>query len=162
MIELRFRAETTQELDAQVRGYLEATGGLRHAVATDLDVDRPASPESSALTNEHYRRAIKAIPPGRVAAYSVVSEVVRGNKAGSQKVAGIAANDASLGTAYRVVKKDGAIAAGFRWTDGRMGGADEGRSTLEEEGVRFDIHGRVQPDCMLSVDQLRALYEAGH
>jgi alkylated DNA nucleotide flippase Atl1 len=99
------------------------------------------------------------IPTGKVAAYSVVSEVVRGDTHGSQKVAGLAANDATLGTAYRVVKIDRGIAAGFRWTDGRMGGADEARHLLEGEGVEFDVHGRVRPEFMLSADQLRELYQ---
>ena len=45
------------------------------------------------------------------------------------------------------------------WHDGRMGGADEGREVLESEGVEFDQHGRARAKCMLSVDELRQLYE---
>jgi hypothetical protein len=41
-----------------------------------------------------------------------------------------------------------------------MGGADEGRRVLEEEGIRFDIHGRVLTEFMLSAAELRQLYEA--
>ena len=59
---------------------------------------------SAARTNDDYRRAIRAIPPGRVASYGTVSEVVRGDTDGSQHVAGLAANDMSLPTAYPVVK----------------------------------------------------------
>jgi len=98
-------------------------------------------------------------PSAKVAPYSAVSEVVRGDTNGSQRVAGLAANDDTLETAYRVVKKDGSIAAGFRWTDGRMGGADEGRHELEGEGVRFDMHGRALPEFVLSAKELRPFYE---
>jgi hypothetical protein len=71
-----------------------------------------------------------------------------------------AANDSSLSTAYRVVKRDGSVAAGFRWSDGRKGGADEGQRALEDEGVQFDLRGRALPEYILNVDELRALYES--
>lgn len=141
---------------AVARQYLE---GQASSVAPPAAVDVAASAATS-FTNDDYRRAIKAIPKGKVAAYSVVSEVVRGDQDGSQKVAGLAANDATLGTAYRVVKRDGGIAAGFRWSDGRMGGPEEGQHALEEEGVRFDARGRVLPEFMLTVEELRELYAA--
>jgi hypothetical protein len=64
----------------------------------------------------------------------------------------------TLGTAYRVVKIDRGIAAGFRWTDGRMGGADEARRLLEAEGVKFDVHGKVRSEFMLTAEQLGELY----
>jgi hypothetical protein len=158
-ITLTFEAETPGELDAHVRSYLDGSGGsgALSRVAPPLDDDPPGG--ASAVTNDDYRRAIMAIPAGRVAAYSVVSEVVRGDNHGSQKVAGLAANDASLGTAYRVVKIDRGIAAGFRWSDGRMGGADEARGILEGEGLEFDVHGRVRPEFMLNAGELRELYE---
>jgi hypothetical protein len=47
-------------------------------------------------SDDDYRRAIAAIPAGRVAAYSVVSEVVRGDANASQKVAGLTAGDPEL------------------------------------------------------------------
>jgi alkylated DNA nucleotide flippase Atl1 len=158
-ITLTFEAETPDELDAQVREWAHRDGG-----SDALSPLAPTPPDNApsvghAPTNADYRRAITRIPRGKVAAYSVVSEVVRGDSHGSQKVAGLAANDTTLATAYRVVKMDGGIAAGFRWSDGRMGGADDGRRALEEEGIRFDIHGRVQPEFMLSADELREHYE---
>jgi alkylated DNA nucleotide flippase Atl1 len=155
-ITLTFEAETSAELNAQIRSYTEGDG--RAGMTGSLDKSARAD---GAATNDDYRRAIMAIPAGRVAAYSVVSEVVRGDTNGSQKVAGLAANDASLGTAYRVVKIDRGIAAGFRWTDGRMGGADEARQLLEEEGIRFDVHGRVLPEFILTAAALRELYDGG-
>jgi alkylated DNA nucleotide flippase Atl1 len=158
MINLTFEAETPAELHEQVRSYIKGYGGF--AVPSSVaGVDESDGSQVAAPTNDDYRRAIRAIPKGKVAAYSVVSEVVRGDKNGSQKVAGLAANDLSLGTAYRVVKQDGGIAAGFRWGDGRMGGADEGRRALEDEGVRFGAHGRALPEYMLSANELRQLYE---
>ena len=154
-MKLTFKADTVDELHQQVAAYLGASQAARPAPATPTAASRPVE-----ITNDDYRRAIAAIPPGKVAAYSVVSKVVRGDADGSQKVAGLAANDPTLATAYRVVKRDGAGAAGFRWTDGRMGGAEDGRRKLEEEGVRFDLQGRVLPECMLEADELGRLYAA--
>jgi alkylated DNA nucleotide flippase Atl1 len=111
-------------------------------------------------SDDDYRRAIAAIPEGRVAAYSTVSEAVRGDANASQKVAGLTSRDRELvATAYRVVRKDGAVAAGFRWSDGRRGNADDVRRTLEKEGVSFTADGRVRPECMLTIAELRTLYE---
>jgi alkylated DNA nucleotide flippase Atl1 len=110
-------------------------------------------------SDDDYRRAIAAVPEGRVAAYSVISEVVRGDANASQKVSGLTAGDPDLTTAYRVVKKDGTVAAGFRWSDGRLGGADDVRRLLEDEGIRFDGQGRVLAEHMISVAELRRLYE---
>jgi alkylated DNA nucleotide flippase Atl1 len=158
-ITLTIAAQSASELDEQLRSYIDhrrsPQTSSEPALSTDVEGDQIIAP-----TNDDYRRVIKAISRGKVAAYSVVSEAVRGDKDGSQKVAGLAANDDSLETAYRVVKRDGSIAAGFRWSDGRMGGADEGRRVLEEEGIRFDIHGRVLTEFMLSAAELRQLYEA--
>ncbi|HEY1833833.1 MAG TPA: hypothetical protein VGG08_05300 [Solirubrobacteraceae bacterium] len=150
-VTLTFEAATPTELWEQVRQYAEQT--------RPSERDEPVAPRTAGLTNEDYRRAILAIQRGKVASYSVVSEVVRGDADGSQKVAGLAANDQTLGTAYRVIKKDRSIAAGFRWPDGRMGGSGDGRRILEDEGVGFDKDGHVLPEFVLSVDELRALYE---
>lgn len=152
-ITLTFTAETPSGLKDQLQHYISATNHPGPVLGE-------GEGEAASPTNDDYRRAIMSIPRGRVAPYSVVSEVVRGDTAGSQKVAGLAANDGTLGTAYRVVKKDGSIAAGFRWTDGRMGGHDEGRRALEDEGVGFDIHGRALREFMLSAADLRTYYEA--
>lgn len=157
MLKLTFEAKTPADLDAQVRGYINGSGG---ALATPLRQTHAGGSGSSARSNDDYRRAIRAIPRGKVASYGTVSEVVRGDTAGSQHVAGLAANDSSLSTAYRVVKRDGSVAAGFRWTDGRKGGADEGQRALEDEGVQFDPRGRALPEYILDVDELRALYES--
>jgi alkylated DNA nucleotide flippase Atl1 len=155
-MQLTFEGKSRDDLEEQIRSFLDGRGGSQTAARP---VDDPDGGQPHEFTNEDYRRAIRAIPRGKVAAYSVVSEVVRGHAGASQKVAGLAANDPTLETAYRVVKKDGGIAAGFRWHDGRMGGADEGRQVLEGEGVGFDQHGRVRAKYMLSVDELRQLYE---
>jgi alkylated DNA nucleotide flippase Atl1 len=157
-ITLTFTAETPLELDAQVRSYIDGQGAIGTSSVVMPSPDDLAGGAVSP-TNDDYRRAIRAIPRGRVAAYGVVSEVVRGDRDGSQKVAGLAANDPALETAYRVVKLDGSVAAGFRWSDGRMGGADEGRRVLEEEGIEFDVHGRALPEFMLSAAELREYYE---
>lgn len=157
MLRLTFEAETPAELDAQVRSYINGSGG---ALATPLRQTHAGGSGSSARSNDEYRRAIRAIPRGKVASYGTVSEVVRGDTDGSQHVAGLAANDSSLSTAYRVVKRDGSVAAGFRWSDGRKGGADEAQRALEDEGVQFDLRGRALPEYILDVDELRALYES--
>jgi alkylated DNA nucleotide flippase Atl1 len=157
VLKLTFEAETPADLEAQVRTYIDGSGG---ALATPLRQTHAGGSGSSARSNDEYRRAIRAIPRGKVASYGTVSEVVRGDTDGSQHVAGLAANDTSLSTAYRVVKRDGSVAAGFRWSDGRKGGADEGQRTLEDEGVKFDVRGRALPDYILDVDELRALYES--
>jgi len=157
VLRLTFEAETPADLDAQVRSYINGSGG---ALATPLRQTHAGGSGSSARSNDEYRRAIRAIPRGKVASYGTVSEVVRGDTDGSQHVAGLAANDSSLSTAYRVVKRDGSVAAGFRWSDGRKGGADEGHRALEDEGVQFDLRGRARPEYILDVDELRALYES--
>jgi alkylated DNA nucleotide flippase Atl1 len=110
-------------------------------------------------SDDDYRRAIAAIPAGSVAAYSVISEVVRGDANASQKVAGLTAKDTKLDTAYRVVKKDGTVASGFRWSDGRQGGPDDVRRLLADEGVRFGADGRVVAEHMLTADELRPHYD---
>src|SRR3954452_22535154 len=138
MLRLTFEAGSPAELEAQVRSYIDGSGG---APATPLRQTHAGGSGSSARSNDEYRRAIRAIPRGKVASYGTVSEVVRGDTDGSQHVAGLAANDSSLSTAYRVVKRDGSVAAGFRWSDGRKGGADEGQRALEDEGVQFDARG---------------------
>jgi alkylated DNA nucleotide flippase Atl1 len=155
-ITLTIEAETSEELNEQIEHFL---GPDR------VPLDQPAASSDKAEgspppTNDDYRRAIESIPGGKVAAYSVVSEVVRDDADGSQHVAGLAANDGSLRAAYRVVKKDRSIAAGFRFTDGRKGGPDEARELLQKEGVRFDVHGRVLREFMLTAAELRVHYEA--
>src|SRR5829696_9369558 len=119
MIRLTFEADTPTELEAQVRSYIDGSDG---APATPLRQTHAGGSGNSARSNDAYRRAIRAIPRGKVASYGTVSEVVRGDTDGSQHVAGLAANDTSLSTAYRVVKRDGSVAAGFRRSDGRKGG----------------------------------------
>ena len=156
MLRLTIEAETPAELDAQVRSYINGSGNTS---LTSLRQSHAGGSGHGARSNDDYRRAIRAIPRGRVASYGTVSEVVRGDTDGSQHVAGLAANDMSLPTAYRVVKKDGSVAAGFRWSDGRKGGADEGRRALEDEGVEFDARGRALPEYILGPDELRELYE---
>lgn len=157
MLKLTFEADTPADLQAQVRSYIDGSGG---ALATPLRNSHAGGSGNSARSNDEYRRAISAIPRGKVASYGTVSEAVRGDTDGSQHVAGLAANDTSLSTAYRVVKRDGSVAAGFRWSDGRKGGADEGQRALEDEGVEFDPRGRALPDYILDVHELRALYES--
>jgi alkylated DNA nucleotide flippase Atl1 len=156
---LTIEAPTKADLDSQVRSYLEQSGD---ALATPSASEaRSGTIRTRAATNDDYRRAIRAIPQGKVAAYGTVSTIVRGDTDGSQHVAGLAANDTSLETAYRVVKRDGSVAAGFHWSDGRRGVADEAQRVLEDEGVKFDARGRALPEYVLSVDELRTLYEAG-
>jgi alkylated DNA nucleotide flippase Atl1 len=157
-IRLTIEAETPAELHKQLLHYIRSSGPSERELKAA--VFGGAATEAMVPTNDDYRRAIRAIPLGKVAPYSVVSEVVRGDAAGSQKVAGLAANDDTLGTAYRVVKKNGSIAAGFRWHDGRMGGPGEGRQVLEDEGVGFDLNGRVLTEFVLDAEQLRMAYEA--
>jgi alkylated DNA nucleotide flippase Atl1 len=159
-ITLTFEADTPAELDAQVHHYIEGNGGVGTPSTPGPAPEHDDTPRSAAdVTNDDYRRAIAAIPKGKVAAYSVVSEAVRGDTRGSQKVAGLAANDPNLGTAYRVVKIDRGIAAGFRRSDGSMQGADEARRLLEADGVEFDVHGRVRAEFILRPEELRELYE---
>jgi alkylated DNA nucleotide flippase Atl1 len=123
VLKLTFEAATPAELESQVRSYVGRSGD---AVAT-LAASGASSSDIRALapTNDDYRRAISVIPRGKVAAYGTVSTVVRDDTDGSQHVAGLAANDMSLTTAYRVVKRDGSVAAGFRWRDGRRGGSEQ-------------------------------------
>jgi alkylated DNA nucleotide flippase Atl1 len=160
MLRLTFEAETPADLESQVRSYLDRSGGATVTPLREPPDNGSGGVEAHGPTNDDYRRAVRAIPPGKVAAYGTVSEVVRGNTDGSQHIAGLAANDVSLPTAYRVVKRDGSVAAGFRWADGRRGGAEEGQRELEKEGVQFDARGRALDEYVLRVDELRTLYEA--
>jgi hypothetical protein len=88
VLRLTFEAETPADLDAQVRSYINGSGG---AVATPLRQTHAGGSGPSARSNDEYRRAIRAIPRGKVASYGTVSEVVRGDTDGSQHVAGLAA-----------------------------------------------------------------------
>jgi alkylated DNA nucleotide flippase Atl1 len=160
MLRLTFEAETAADLESQVRSYIERSGGVTATPLREPPGNSSGGVQAPTPTNDDYRSAIRAIPPGKVAAYGTVSEVVRGNTDGSQHVAGLAANDMSLPTAYRVVKRDGSVAAGFRWGDGRKGGAEDGQRELEKEGVQFDARGRALPEYVLSVEELSTLYEA--
>jgi alkylated DNA nucleotide flippase Atl1 len=157
MLSLTFEAESAADLESLIRSYMDRPTG-----SSTVLHERPSggAPGSAKRTNDDYRRAIRAIPPGKVASYGTVSDVVRGDTDGSQHVAGLAANDVTLPTAYRVVKRDGSVAAGFRWMDGRKGGAEEGQRELEKEGVEFDARGRALPEYILGTDELRALYDA--
>jgi alkylated DNA nucleotide flippase Atl1 len=158
MFRLTIEGETPAEVDRQLLTYVEQRRSKESEFAAEK-VTGGNGRDGVSPTNDDYRRAIKAIPRGKVASYSVVSEVVRGDANAPQKVAGIAANDESLAHAYRVIKRDGTIAAGFRWPGGRMGGADEGRDELEKEGIGFDDRGRVLEKFMLSAEELRVHYE---
>ena len=160
LLRLTFEAETAADLESQVQSDMARSGGAPATPSRKPPSSGSGGVETHPPTNDDYRRAIQAILSGKVAAYGTVSEVVRGNTDGSQHVAGLAANDVSLPTAYRVVKRDGSVAAGFRWGDGRRGGAEEGQRELENEGVEFDARGRALPQFVLSVDELRALYDA--
>src|SRR3954453_18654456 len=128
MLRLTFEADTAAELQSHIRSYLDDPGD---APATPLRKTHAGGSGQGARSNDEYRRAIRAIPRGKVASYGTVSEVVRGDTAGSQHVAGLAANDVSLPTAYRVVKRDGSAAAGFPWHGGRRGGSQGGQRELE-------------------------------
>jgi alkylated DNA nucleotide flippase Atl1 len=159
MPQMIFEAETWPEMLAQIRRF------LAHQEGSATPVEREPAPDDApstgdGFTNDDYRRAINAIPAGKVAPYSVVSEVVRGDNHGSQKVAGLTANDIKLTAAHRVIKIDRSIAAGFKFPDGSMGGRDKAHELLNAEGVEFDVHGRVRPEFVLSSDELREHYEA--
>jgi alkylated DNA nucleotide flippase Atl1 len=160
MPQMVFEAETWPEMLAQIRQFLDGQEGSGAPVEPVPITPRDAGRVQRKITNDDYRRAIDAIPAGKVAPYSVISEVVRGDNHGSQKVAGLAANDYRLKAAHRVVKIDGSIAAGFMFSDGSMGGRDKAHELLEAEGVEFDVHGRVRPEFVLGADELRRHYEA--
>src|SRR4051794_18430651 len=93
-IKLTFEAATAPELEEMVRRWVDELGGGRDpgdsaARLGPGPTDDPSRAGAApGLTNENYRWAIRAIPPGKVAPYSVVSEVLRGDAKGSRKVAG--------------------------------------------------------------------------
>src|SRR4051812_24896443 len=110
-------------------GSLDELAILAREVVERWDARTPVRDSRQPVTNDDYRGAIDCIPAGKVASYSTVSMVVRGDEDGATHVAGICANDTSgtLAHAYRVITKKREIAAGFRWVDGRRGGRDEAR-----------------------------------
>ena len=57
--------------------------------------------------------------------------------------------------AHRVLQAEGTISPSFRWLDPAR--TDDPRGALQEEGIRFDEHGRADPNQRLTVDDLARL-----
>lgn len=80
---------------------------------------------------------------GDLATVTELSAQSIGNFLGSEKV----------DNAHRVLRADGSIAPGFRWSDPDR--SDDPRQVLESEGLRFDESGRADPDQRITADGLR-------
>lgn len=96
--------------------------------------------------------AVAAIPDGQWTSYGDLAALA-GTSA--QSVGAHVATAMGVPKAYRVLTADGTIAVGFHWDD-----ADDQRdphALLASEGVRFDRHGRADPDQRLSPDNLQSL-----
>lgn len=91
---------------------------------------------------------IAEIPPGRWTTYGDVA-IVAGTWA--QPLAAMIANS-PMANAWRVLQSGGTISAGFRWTE--PGRADDPRTVLEGEGLRFDAEGRADPEQFIGAEEL--------
>jgi alkylated DNA nucleotide flippase Atl1 len=97
------------------------------------------------------RRALVAMPHGTWTTYGDLASLIGshpvavGQRLGSKRVTG----------AHRVLQAEGTVSPSFRWLDADR--ADDPHDVLREEGIRFDDHGRADPDQRLSLEDLATL-----
>ena len=95
-------------------------------------------------------QAIDSVPPGSWTTYGALAAI-----AGSHPVpVGQYVASRNQGAAWRVLKGDGSVAAGFRWSDDSRFAGMDAREVLELEGVTFSDSGRADPSTRISATEL--------
>lgn len=110
------------------------TRALRARGANNSVWVRP--PPSALVTKNFFGRvyeAVQRIPPGRVATYGLIADILDTKDSRRIGQALHANPDNSSTPCHRVVFKDGRLAPGFAF-----GGPNEQRRKLELEGISFD------------------------
>jgi len=118
------------------------------AVYSGTDPEQPADTFDWAALH----RILEALPPGHWMTYGSLADAVG---TAAQALGQHVANCRQCTNAYRVLRSDGTVAPGFRWSD-----PDDPRDPVElltEEGAFID--GKPDPDRELSSDDLQALIE---
>lgn len=98
-------------------------------------------------------RAVAAIPAGYWTSYGTIAEVIG---TGARAVGTRLATHGAPG-AYRVLRADGSVSAGFHWSD-----PAESRTVqeiLESEGVGFAASGRARPEFRIGAADLEDLLD---
>ncbi|HJE90688.1 MAG TPA: MGMT family protein [Dietzia timorensis] len=98
-------------------------------------------------------RLVAAIPSGYWTSYGALAEVL-GTGA---RVVGTRLSTHGGPGAYRVLRADGSVSAGFHWSDGRE--TRTVREILESEGVEFTGSGRARPGHRLGAADLEDLLD---
>lgn len=93
--------------------------------------------------------AVGMVEPGWWTTYGDLAELTG---LSAQSIGGFLANVA-VPTAYRVLRNDGRVAAGFAWADPTR--TDDPRALLEQEGVIFDGPGRADATQRMTAEALR-------
>lgn len=107
----------------------------------------PVSDEPSALRAK-VAAIVAEIPAGRWTTYGDVA-IVAGTWA--QPLAAIIVSY-PIANAWRVLQSGGTISPGFRWSE--PGRADDPRTVLAAEGLRFDEGGRADPEQFIAAEEL--------
>lgn len=95
-------------------------------------------------------QAIDSVPPGSWTTYGALAAV-----AGSHPVpVGQYIASRNRGAAWRVLKGDGSVAAGFQWGGDSPFAGMNAREVLESEGVTFSDGGRADPAARISAAEL--------
>ena len=98
-------------------------------------------------------RLVAAIPPGYWTSYGALAEVL-GTGA---RVVGTRLSTHGGPGAYRVLRADGSVSAGFCWSDPRE--TRTVREILESEGVQFTSGGRARPEHRLGPGDLEDMLD---
>ncbi|MBA2336424.1 MAG: DUF1524 domain-containing protein [Acidimicrobiia bacterium] len=96
--------------------------------------------------------ALAALPPGGWTTYSDLAELISSHQV---PVGQHLANTPDLLNAHRVLKSEGRVSEGFRWSDPED--ARDIREVLEQEGVRFGADQGADPEQRLRSDDLADL-----
>lgn len=113
--------------------------------------DHSAQVEELPPSWQKLARAIAEIPPGAWTSYGDLAALI-----GSHPVpVGARIAKYPMSNGHRVLQVEGTISPGFRWYEPER--ADDPRSVLEAEGVRFDEAGRADRAQRLSVDDFADL-----
>jgi alkylated DNA nucleotide flippase Atl1 len=95
-------------------------------------------------------QAIDCVPSGSWTTYGALAAI-----AGSHPVpVGQYVASRNRGSAWRVLKGDGSVAAGFRWSDDSPFAGMNAREVLEREGVTFTDGGHADPATRISAAEL--------
>ena len=131
----------------------------RSAALADLAISIWAGPDEGLLEQEpesiggRIDDVVKAIPLGNWTSYGDIAKLLG---TASQVVGQRVSKEFTAG-AWRVLRANGEIAPGFKWTPNSIHEGREPRVVLEEEGIQFDERGYASEEQRLRPEQLEEL-----